>query len=132
MKKAQLLKKQIIIFTLICIIVSFVVPAFNKNVYAATTQSGKKIAEAAHNENNEYYGGVPGDSTGDEVRIKDYSNYSNGGYNEVMRYKPDDDSEETKKVREKGWFTRGTKLVFNGFRRNGMFFVKKYTNFIFI
>lgn len=32
----------------------------------------------------------------------------------------------TKKVREKGWFTRGTKLVFNGFRRNGMFFVKKY------
>ena len=33
----------------------------------------------------------------------------------------------TKKVREKGWFTRGTKLVFNGFRRNGMFFVKKYS-----
>ena len=33
----------------------------------------------------------------------------------------------TKKVREKGWFTRGTKLIFNGFRRNGMFFVKKYS-----
>ena len=32
----------------------------------------------------------------------------------------------SKKVREKGWFTRGTKLMFNGFKRNGMFFVKRY------
>ena len=32
----------------------------------------------------------------------------------------------TKKVREKGWFTRGTLLMFNGFKRSGMFFVKRY------
>jgi DNA polymerase-3 subunit alpha len=32
----------------------------------------------------------------------------------------------TKKVREKGWFTRGTLLVFNGFKRSGMFFTKTY------
>ena len=32
----------------------------------------------------------------------------------------------TKKVREKGWFTRGTLLVFNGFKRSGMFFTKSY------
>ena len=32
----------------------------------------------------------------------------------------------TKKVREPGWFTRGTKIVVNGFRRQDMFFAKKY------
>ena len=32
----------------------------------------------------------------------------------------------TKKVREKGWFTRGTKLMVNGFKRSGMFFLKAY------
>ena len=32
----------------------------------------------------------------------------------------------TKKVREKGWFTKGTLLMFNGFKRSGMFFPKKY------
>jgi len=32
----------------------------------------------------------------------------------------------TKKVREKGWFTRGTKLLVNGFKRSGMFFLKAY------
>ena len=34
----------------------------------------------------------------------------------------------TKKVVEKGWFTRGTMLVINGFRRDDMFVVKKYAN----
>lgn len=32
----------------------------------------------------------------------------------------------TKKVMEKGWFTRGTLLMFNGFKRSGMFFTKTY------
>ena len=32
----------------------------------------------------------------------------------------------SKKVVEKGWFTRGTKLIINGFRRDDMFVVKKY------
>ena len=32
----------------------------------------------------------------------------------------------TKKIVEKGWFTRGTKLIINGFRRDDMFVVKKY------
>ena len=32
----------------------------------------------------------------------------------------------TKKVTEKGWFTRGTMLVINGFRRDDQFFAKKY------
>ena len=32
----------------------------------------------------------------------------------------------TKKVTEKGWFTRGTMLIFNGFRRDDMFVAKKY------
>ena len=34
----------------------------------------------------------------------------------------------TKKVVEKGWFTRGTMLIINGFRRDDMFVVKKYAN----
>ena len=37
-------------------------------------------------------------------------------------------SDGTKKVVEKGWFTRGTMLVINGFRRDDMFVVKKYAN----
>lgn len=32
----------------------------------------------------------------------------------------------TKKVRENGWFTRGTKVMVNGFRRGNMFFEKTY------
>ena len=32
----------------------------------------------------------------------------------------------SKKVMEKGWFTRGTLLMFNGFKRSGMFFTKSY------
>ena len=32
----------------------------------------------------------------------------------------------TKKVTEKGWFTRGTKLIINGFRRDDMFVAEKY------
>ena len=32
----------------------------------------------------------------------------------------------TKKVMEKGWFTRGTLLMINGFKRSGMFFSKSY------
>ena len=34
----------------------------------------------------------------------------------------------TKKVVEKGWFTRGTMLIINGFRRDDMFVAKKYAN----
>lgn len=33
-----------------------------------------------------------------------------------------------KHVIEKSWFTRGTKLMVNGFRRSGMFFLKSYKN----
>ena len=32
----------------------------------------------------------------------------------------------TKKIVEKGWFTRGTMLIINGFRRDDMFVAKKY------
>ena len=32
----------------------------------------------------------------------------------------------TKKVMEKGWFTRGTLVMVNGFKRSGMFFTKSY------
>ena len=32
----------------------------------------------------------------------------------------------TKKVREKSWFSRGTLLMVNGFKRSGMFFTKSY------
>jgi DNA polymerase-3 subunit alpha len=34
----------------------------------------------------------------------------------------------SKKVVEKGWFTRGTMLLLNGFRRDDMFVVKKYAS----
>ena len=34
----------------------------------------------------------------------------------------------TKKVIEKGWFTRGTMLIINGFRRDDMFVAKKYAS----
>ena len=34
----------------------------------------------------------------------------------------------TKKVKEKGWFTRGTKLMVTGFRRDDMFVGKTYTH----
>ena len=34
----------------------------------------------------------------------------------------------TKKITEKGWFTRGTMLLINGFRREDMFCAKKYAN----
>ena len=32
----------------------------------------------------------------------------------------------TKHVKEKGWFTRGTKLLVTGFRRDDTFVAKKY------
>jgi DNA polymerase-3 subunit alpha len=32
----------------------------------------------------------------------------------------------TKKITEKGWFTRGTMLIINGFRRDNQFVAKKY------
>ena len=34
----------------------------------------------------------------------------------------------TKKVREKGWMTRGTKLMIMGYRRDDTFVTKKYAN----
>ena len=33
----------------------------------------------------------------------------------------------TKKITEKGWFTRGTKVMVTGFRRDDMFVAKTYT-----
>jgi hypothetical protein len=33
----------------------------------------------------------------------------------------------TKKVREQGWFVKGTKIMVNGFKRSDMFFAKKYS-----
>ena len=38
------------------------------------------------------------------------------------------DEEGINKVREKGWFTRGNKIMVNGFRRDGMFVCKAYKN----
>ena len=37
-------------------------------------------------------------------------------------------SDGSKKVVEKGWFTRGTKLMITGFRRDDMFVAKTYKN----
>ena len=37
-------------------------------------------------------------------------------------------SDGTKKVTEKGWFTRGTMLLINGFRRDDMFVAKRYSS----
>ena len=34
----------------------------------------------------------------------------------------------TKKIKEKGWFTRGTKIMCTGFRRDDMFVTKTYKN----
>ena len=34
----------------------------------------------------------------------------------------------TKKIKEKGWFTRGTKLMITGFRRDDTFNAKRYAN----
>ena len=34
----------------------------------------------------------------------------------------------TKKIKEKGWFTRGTKVMCTGFRRDDMFVTKSYKN----
>jgi DNA polymerase-3 subunit alpha len=34
----------------------------------------------------------------------------------------------TKKITEKGWFTRGTMLIINGFRRDDMFVAKRYAS----
>lgn len=38
------------------------------------------------------------------------------------------DENGTKKVKEKGWFTRGTKLLITGYRRDDTFVCKKYAN----
>ena len=38
------------------------------------------------------------------------------------------DESGTKKVKEKGWFTRGTKLLITGYRRDDTFVCKKYAN----
>ena len=56
MKKTQLnLKKRIVVFTLICIIVSFIVPSFYNNSYAETVH-GQMVAESIHDERgNGYY-----------------------------------------------------------------------------
>lgn len=47
-------------------------------------------------------------------------------YARLNRQMSEVQADGTKKVREKGWFTRGTKLLVNGFRRSGMFFLKAY------
>ena len=36
------------------------------------------------------------------------------------------DNNGVKKVKEKGWFTRGTKLLVTGYRRDDTFVAKKY------
>lgn len=38
------------------------------------------------------------------------------------------DENGTKKVKEKGWFTRGTKLLITGYRRDDTFVAKRYKN----
>ena len=47
-------------------------------------------------------------------------------YARLNRQMSEVQADGTKKVRAKGWFTRGTKLLVNGFRRSGMFFLKAY------
>lgn len=97
MKKMQFnLKKQIIIFTLICIIVSFIVSSFYNNSYAETVH-GQMIAESGHDENGAYHGGTPGDQTGNEALIRPFYNYP---WNCYYRYKPDDNSVEANNVRQ--------------------------------
>ena len=46
-------------------------------------------------------------------------------YNRQISEKQEDG---TKKVMEKGWFTRGTKLLVAGFRRDDTFVAKTYKN----
>ena len=38
------------------------------------------------------------------------------------------DEAGVKKVKEKGWFTRGTKLLITGYRRDDTFVCKRYAN----
>lgn len=78
MKKTQLnLKKRIVVFTLICIIVSFVMSSFS-NVSFAAQEDGKMLAQASIDENNDigYEGSKPGDQTGQEVNISPYYAFS--------------------------------------------------------
>ena len=46
-------------------------------------------------------------------------------FNRQMSEKQEDG---TKKITEKGWFTRGTKVLVQGYRRDDMFVAKTYAN----
>lgn len=91
MKKMQFnLKKQIIIFTLICIIVSFFISSFNKNSYAATT-SGQMMAHASTEKN----GSTAAGDQGTEVLV---SPYTPGYFNYIFRYQGDNAEEESETI----------------------------------
>ena len=49
-------------------------------------------------------------------------------YSKYKRQISEIQADGKKKVMEKGWFTRGTKLLLTGFRRDDMFVVKTYAN----
>ena len=94
MKRMQLnLKKQIIIFTLICIIASFIASAFsNVTMAAETNTSGKKIAEAS----TASYGSSATGDQGHEVQIANYRN----GFTQFYRYSGDKENEVRNAIAE--------------------------------
>ena len=94
MKRMQLnLKKQIIIFTLICIIASFIASAFsNVTIAAETDTSGKKIAEAS----TASYGSSATGDQGHEVQIANYRN----GFTQFYRYSGDKENEVRNAIAE--------------------------------
>lgn len=63
----------------------------NTQHHTAIMVSNTDLAEAVHNENyptpglDWYHGGIPGDQTGDEIRIRSYYWYSSG-WDYVLRY----------------------------------------------
>lgn len=88
MKKMRFnLKKQIIIFTLICIIVSFLISSFNKNSYAAST-NGQMMAHASTARN----GSTAAGDQGTEVLV---SPYTPGFFNYIFRYQGDNAEDES-------------------------------------
>lgn len=63
-------------------------------------------------------------TTGGVVSVK----FTRDLYAMYKRQISEPQADGTKKVVEKGWFTRGTKLLLNGFRRDDTFVIKKYAS----
>ena len=85
---------------------------------------GKEV-EASINEKGTATGGQPGDQTGREILIRSYRNFSNGGWDYVLRYESTDESEgvymfSTETVK-KGSTGASAKLLQTLLRGNGYY-----------